>query len=210
MTSALVLCYQWEWRWDVFEVCSYTSKNASCVQCMLYSILKLFPSCVHKLFMCHVLMHGRCHAGSWLIEFSGVAPSCFTFLVWPFKKKKKKVKPEDMFNPLFKAILYSVSWVRKLVSDKIKKSHVRLCNNECLHVHLPLFTSIRWGCPRSAARTLMLAFSQVPCVSGLCQTMHGDNLHWTDMCEIDKNCGNLCWTDVGEIWFKLCMKQSTP
>ena len=36
----------------------------------------------------------------------------FGYIVRSIKKKRKK---EDSFNPLFKAVLYSVSWLRKLV-----------------------------------------------------------------------------------------------
>lgn len=83
-----------------------------------------------------------------------------------------------------------------------------VCNNKCLFTSL---CSPPYGeAVRSAARTLMLAFSQVPCVSGLCQTMHGDNLTSTELIHVRltqtvATSAELTWVR----WFKPCMKQST-
>ena len=158
-------------------------------------------------------MHGRCHVGPWLIEFSGVAPSCFTSVsglttVWD-------VKPEDMFCIVQGNSLFSVmdqetcEWLKKKKKKKKKKkTHVCLCNNKCLFTSL---CSPPYGeAVRSAARTLMLAFSQVPYVSGLCQTMPGDNLTSTELIHVRliqtvATSAELTWVR----WFKPCMKQST-
>ena len=51
----------------------------------------------------------------WLI-WTDVAPSCFTLSRWLFPPNVSLIKPEVSFSPLFKAILYSMSWVRKLVN----------------------------------------------------------------------------------------------
>ena len=42
-------------------------------------------------------------------------------------------KPEDWFNPLFKAILYSVSWVRKLINPCIL---LHTCSSFCVCLFL--------------------------------------------------------------------------
>ena len=44
--------------------------------------------------------------------------SCFTLSRFTIFPDVLFVKPEDSLNPLFKAILYSVSWIRKLVNSK--------------------------------------------------------------------------------------------
>ena len=53
---------------------------------------------------------------AWLIEFCDVALSCFTLSRLTTFPDVSLIKPEDSFSPLFKAVLYSVSWVRKLVN----------------------------------------------------------------------------------------------
>ena len=44
----------------------------------------------------------------WLSEFSGVALSCFTLSRWIIFPDVSLIKPEDSFNPLFKAVQFLV------------------------------------------------------------------------------------------------------
>ena len=56
----------------------------------------------------------------WLIELSGVVLSCFTLSRFAIFPDVSLIEPEGSFNPLFNAILYSVSWVRKLVIGRLQ------------------------------------------------------------------------------------------
>ena len=51
-------------------------------------------------------------------EFSGVVRSCFTLFRSTILTDVSLNQTEGSFNPLFKAILYSVSWVRRLVNTE--------------------------------------------------------------------------------------------
>ena len=55
-------------------------------------------------------------AWPWLSEFIGVVPSRFRLSRATIFTAASLIKPEDSVNPLFKAILYSGSWVRQLVN----------------------------------------------------------------------------------------------
>ena len=59
----------------------------------------------------------RCHVWPWLSEFSGVLQSCFALSPSTIFTQVRLIKPEDSFNPLLKAISYSVSWVGKLMNS---------------------------------------------------------------------------------------------
>ena len=58
-------------------------------------------------------MHGCCYVWPWLSEFSDVVLSCFTPSRSAIFTDVSLIKPKDSFNPLFKAVLYSVSWVKE-------------------------------------------------------------------------------------------------
>ena len=64
----------------------------------------------------YVSMRGRGPVWSWMIEFSGVALSCRTFVDLQLFPDLSIIKPEDTFSPLFKLNLYSMPWVGTLVS----------------------------------------------------------------------------------------------
>ena len=81
---------------------------------LLMQISCCWCQCIHNFITCRVSTQGRCRVWLWLIEFSGVALSCFTLSRLTVFPDVLSVQPEDSLNPLFKAILYSVSWVRKL------------------------------------------------------------------------------------------------
>ena len=66
-------------------------------------------------FAGRVSVNGRCHVWPWLCEFSGVALGCFTLSCLTISPDVSLIEPEFSFNPLFKAIYYSVSSVRKHV-----------------------------------------------------------------------------------------------
>ena len=85
----------------------------TCVAYRLHSCKR-----IHNFLTCRLSKHGHCCVWPWLIEFSGVAMSCFTLSRFTIFPDVLFVKPEDSLNPLFKAILYSVSWIRKLVNSK--------------------------------------------------------------------------------------------
>lgn len=55
-------------------------------------------------------------AWPWLSESIGVVPSRFRLSRATIFTAASLIKPEDSVNPLFKAILYSGSWVRQLVN----------------------------------------------------------------------------------------------
>ena len=76
---------------------------------------KIFRDNIRNLFACRVLTHGYCLVLPRLIEFSGVVPSCFRFCRWTTFTEVLPIEPEDSHIPLFKAIIYSRSWVWKLV-----------------------------------------------------------------------------------------------
>ena len=68
-----------------------------------------FNTAVCTTFLCAVCRRmGAADVWLWLIEFSGVALSCFTFSRLTIPPDVPLTKPEDSFNP--------VSWVRKLVN----------------------------------------------------------------------------------------------
>jgi len=69
-------------------------------------------------FACHVSMQRHCHAWPWLSELSSVIQSRFTLSLSRVFTVASLVKPEDTFNPSFKAILYSASWVRKVANGQ--------------------------------------------------------------------------------------------
>ena len=56
-------------------------------------------------------MHGRCHFWPWFSEFSSVVLNycCFTLSRSTIFMAVSLTKPQNSFNPLFKAVLYSVS-----------------------------------------------------------------------------------------------------
>ena len=54
---------------------------------------------------------------AWLIEFCDVALSCFTLSRLTVFPDVLSIKPEYSLNPLFTEVLYSLSWVRKLVNS---------------------------------------------------------------------------------------------
>ena len=56
----------------------------------------------------------RSVSDSWLNEFNGVAQSCFTLSCLAIFAGVSLTKREDSFNPLFKAILRSMAWVRTI------------------------------------------------------------------------------------------------
>ena len=66
-------------------------------------------------FTCRVSMHGRCQGLLWLSEFSDVVLSCFTLSHYTIFTEISPLQPEESLIPLFKAIVYSRSWIRKLV-----------------------------------------------------------------------------------------------
>ena len=51
-----------------------------------------------------------------IVRLFSVVPSCFTLSNSTIFTTGSLINPEDKFNPLFKTILYSLSWVRKLVN----------------------------------------------------------------------------------------------
>ena len=53
-------------------------------------------------------MQGLCHVWPRFAEFSGVAMSCFALSRSAVFADVSRIKPEDPFNPVFKAILYSL------------------------------------------------------------------------------------------------------
>ena len=60
----------------------------ACV-CVDPTITLLLLLSVHRwknVFTCRVSRHGRCHVCPWLIELSGVALRCVTFLIWLFSR----------------------------------------------------------------------------------------------------------------------------
>ena len=66
----------------------------------------------------HNFFHVQC-LGAWeLPRVVLVQRGCTVslFLAELFSRMRCSTKPEDSFSPLFKAILYSVSWVKKLVN----------------------------------------------------------------------------------------------
>ena len=60
------------------------------------------------------------------IEFSSVALGCFTLSRYTAFTEVSPIQPEDSPISLFKAIVYSRSWVRKLVNCGIRNTGVRL------------------------------------------------------------------------------------
>ena len=62
------------------------------------------------------VVHGRCHDLPRLTEFSGFILKYFTLSRWTVLTEVSLLQPEDSHIPLFKAVVYSVSWVRKLVN----------------------------------------------------------------------------------------------
>ena len=82
--------------------------------------------CLEAYFTCRVSTQGRCHFCPWLSEFSSaVVLNCSRLSRSTIFADASLVKPpEDSFNPLFKAILYSVSWVRKLVSSPVNRHRI--------------------------------------------------------------------------------------
>ena len=62
-------------------------------------------------------MHGSCHVWPWWTEFNIVVLSCFTPSRSNIFKELLSVKPQDIPMPLFKAILYWMSCVRKVVNS---------------------------------------------------------------------------------------------
>ena len=72
---------------------------------------------VHNIVPCLVSMSGHCHVLPWLIQFCGVVLSCFTLSHETIVMEVLPMQREDLPVPLFKAIVYSRSWVRKLVNN---------------------------------------------------------------------------------------------
>ena len=77
---------------------------------------------IYNFFTRRVTMLGRRHVLFWLTEFSGVVLSCFTSSCWTIFTEVLPIAPEDSPIQLFKAIVYSKSLVRKLVSTSKMKS----------------------------------------------------------------------------------------
>ena len=79
---------------------------------------RMFPDkCGLFTTFCRVSVHGRCHVLSRLNELSGVAMSCLTLSRQTSWTEMWLIQPEDSLIPLFKAIIYSRSLVRKVVSS---------------------------------------------------------------------------------------------
>ena len=66
---------------------------------------------IHVFHVPCVAASRRSQVWLWLIEFSSVALDCLTLSrVTVFFPDGSHIKPEDSFNPLFKAILQSMPW----------------------------------------------------------------------------------------------------
>ena len=61
-------------------------------------------------------MYGCCHVWHWLMGFRGVVLSCLTLSCLTIFTEVSPTKPEDSLKPLYKAVLHSVTLVRKLVN----------------------------------------------------------------------------------------------
>ena len=66
-----------------------------------------------------ISIHGRCHVLSCFNQFSGDALSCFALFRRTSWTEALLIQPEDLLRPLFKTIVYSRSWVRKLVNTTV-------------------------------------------------------------------------------------------
>ena len=100
---------------DWIFTCWCTSHGLLYVYIIIYSTLHLLRvPCVDA---------WRWHVWPWLSEFSGVAVSCFTLSRSTIFAYISLIKLVGSFKPLFKAILCSVSGVRKLVNRHTVVSH---------------------------------------------------------------------------------------
>ena len=145
----------------VVVVFSHLSPKRSCWNFARYS-----------LFMCWCV--GSDHVWPWLIEFSGVALTCFTLARSTVFTEVSPIKSEDSVILLFKAILYQFtvmgrlakysilkssqpqmvtsrrSWVRKFVNsgrDRLKEFSVLQSQRRCTLVsttHVFASTTLRW------------------------------------------------------------------
>ena len=70
---------------------------------------------IHNLVTCHASTHGQCHVLPWLIQFSGAVQSRFTASRETIVTEVSPIQPEESSMPLFKAIVYSKSWIKNLV-----------------------------------------------------------------------------------------------
>ena len=79
---------------------------------------------IHNFFKRCISMPGRCHVLPCLNEFIGVVLSCFMLSLQSRWMEVLITQPEDWLRPLFKAVVYSRSWVRKLVNSQIYVSDI--------------------------------------------------------------------------------------
>ena len=78
-------------------------------------VLLFSPVCSQR-FHVICVSHGYCQVWPWLIEFSGVALSCFVLSCLTILPDVLLIiiNPDDVLIPLFKEILYSLPQVRRL------------------------------------------------------------------------------------------------
>ena len=88
---------------------------------------------IHNLFTCLKLSRrmGAVMFGlRWLTEFCGVVLSCFTLSRASISVSDASLtKPEDSLNPLLEAVIYFVSWVRKLANNEHTSRMLTLRND---------------------------------------------------------------------------------
>ena len=73
---------------------------------------------IHNFLTCRDWKHGRCHVLPRLIELSGVVLSCFKLFRLTSPREPSPIQLKDSPTPLYKAIVYSRSWVWKLINTR--------------------------------------------------------------------------------------------
>ena len=98
-----------------FSICEVVTVIPSTPSPYLSSLTSLSTT----LFTCSDSIQGRCYV-LLLPEFGDVVLSCFMFSRSTILTEVLPTQPEDSSVPLFKAILYSGSWDRKLADTNPK------------------------------------------------------------------------------------------
>lgn len=80
-------------------------------------LLTVTTGSTHNFLTCCILRHTRCYVWPWLVEYNDVVMSCFMLSRSTSFAEVSPIKPEDSPTLLFKEILHSVSWDRKIVNS---------------------------------------------------------------------------------------------
>ena len=120
-------------RWTLFQC-------AQCVQVRVFAAARPLRSqskrlpCYSPRFSRAVCPCNDCHTRPWLSELGAVVPCCFSLSGSTNFRDVLLIKPEESFNPLFKAILQSMPRVYSTASTPGNKNYWPKNSSEAVRV----------------------------------------------------------------------------